>query len=66
MPAFHAGGLSVFFAVACFGMGLPSVAFGLLVGSFGSTATIIVVSAVLAIAGATLVSKRPSPLARRS
>ncbi|WP_162834463.1 hypothetical protein [Amycolatopsis circi] len=59
----------MFFVVACLGMGLLSVAFGLVVGSFGSTATIIVVSvvlAVLAIAGAALVSKRSSPLVRRS
>ncbi|MFD2472834.1 MFS transporter [Amycolatopsis silviterrae] len=69
MPASRAGVLSVFFVVAYLGMGVPSVAFGLVVGSFGSTATIIavnVVLAVLAIAGAALVSKRASRPAPRS
>ncbi|WP_328610914.1 MFS transporter [Amycolatopsis sp. NBC_00345] len=62
--ASRAGVLSVFFVVAYLGMGLLSITFGLLVGSYGSATTIIVLSVVLAliaVAGTVLVPARRVP-----
>jgi hypothetical protein len=57
-PASRAGVLTIFYVVAYLGMGLPSVTFGVLVTTLGTTATMAALGGALglvAIVGALLV-----------